>query len=466
MDKKGVLFILIDGVGDSSCRSQDRRTPMQVAHTPNMDALARGGETGMIDPVEPGYACGSDTAHLSLFGYPPKEYYRGRGSFESMGAGMEMEEGDVAFKSNFAYIDTRTRVVEKRRADRNFEVEGPILCSALDGIAIPGYPEVEVAVKYATEHRCGVRIRCPNMVDTITGTDPLRDSLPLVKCLPTTSMNDGKSIYACKVVEAVSAEFEKVLSAHPLNKKREEEGKNPANVVLLRGPGARLRVEPFTTRYGWKGAMIAPTAIIAGIGITIGMDVFKPEGTTGDYSSDYSKKGDAAVQLLTKGRDASLYPFTSSGQDEKEGGNEGRYDFCFLHIKGVDDAGHDGSFELKVALLEKVDKMVGDVVKRLSVDQTRDYVCAITGDHSTPVFRLDHSSEPVPFVLAESVRRVQMEMGGKSEVEGGEDPSLSPPPTFDEIGCAGGRLGRFGGGHVMSLLLQCSSTKEERAEAK
>lgn len=40
-----------------------------------------------MDPVEPGLACGSDTAHLSLFGYDPRTYYRGRGAFESMGAG-------------------------------------------------------------------------------------------------------------------------------------------------------------------------------------------------------------------------------------------------------------------------------------------------------------------------------------------------------------------------------------------
>jgi 2,3-bisphosphoglycerate-independent phosphoglycerate mutase len=29
-------------------------------------------------------------------------YYRGRGAFESMGAGLPMAPGDIAFKSNFA----------------------------------------------------------------------------------------------------------------------------------------------------------------------------------------------------------------------------------------------------------------------------------------------------------------------------------------------------------------------------
>ena len=50
-----------------------------------------------------------------------------------MGAGIEMAEGDIAFKCNFATYDPATSVIVKRRADRRFEEEGPILCSVLDG---------------------------------------------------------------------------------------------------------------------------------------------------------------------------------------------------------------------------------------------------------------------------------------------------------------------------------------------
>ncbi len=47
------------------------------------------------------------------------------------------------------------------------------------GIAIPGFPQHAVAVKYATEHRCGVVVRGAGLCDAISGTDPLRDNLPL-----------------------------------------------------------------------------------------------------------------------------------------------------------------------------------------------------------------------------------------------------------------------------------------------
>ena len=61
-------------------------------------------------------------------------YYKGRGAFESMGAGIEMRPGDIAFKCNFATLDTSTGIVASRRADRNFEDMGPTFCADLDGM--------------------------------------------------------------------------------------------------------------------------------------------------------------------------------------------------------------------------------------------------------------------------------------------------------------------------------------------
>ncbi len=39
----------------------------------------------------------------------------------------------------------------------------------------------------------------------------------------------------------------------------------------------------------------------------------------------------------------------------------GGFEFGFLHVKAVDDAGHDGDVEMRVAYLEVVDKMVAQV---------------------------------------------------------------------------------------------------------
>lgn len=119
-----VVLLLIDGLGDVSVPALAWRTPLQAATLPTLDALARAGLCGLLDPVAPGLACGSDTAHLSLLGYDPRECYRGRGAFEALGAGLDLQPGDVAFKCNFAVVEAGTRRVLSRRADRNFEEPG------------------------------------------------------------------------------------------------------------------------------------------------------------------------------------------------------------------------------------------------------------------------------------------------------------------------------------------------------
>lgn len=96
--KKRVAFVLVDGLGDVSIPMFGLKTPLQAAKIPNLDAIASAGVNGLMDPVEVGLGCGSDTAHLSLLGYDPRVYYRGRGAFESMGAGLAMSPGDIAFK--------------------------------------------------------------------------------------------------------------------------------------------------------------------------------------------------------------------------------------------------------------------------------------------------------------------------------------------------------------------------------
>mmetsp|Transcript_7843 Transcript_7843/g.1023 ORF Transcript_7843/g.1023 Transcript_7843/m.1023 type:complete len:90 (+) Transcript_7843:122-391(+) len=88
--------------------------------------------TGTIDSVETGFGCGSDTAHMSIFDYDPINNYRGRGSFESMGAGIDMNAGDIAFKCNFATLNSEG-VVISRRVCRNFPNWGLPLSEFLNG---------------------------------------------------------------------------------------------------------------------------------------------------------------------------------------------------------------------------------------------------------------------------------------------------------------------------------------------
>lgn len=479
--KRRVAFVLIDGLGDVSIPRIGYKTPLQAAKIPNLDAIASAGVNGLMDPVEVGLACGSDTAHLSLLGYDPRIYYRGRGAFESMGAGLAMSPGDIAFKSNFATLDEKTEIVTSRRADRHFEEEGPILCAALDGLKIPSFPQYDVRVRYATEHRCGVVVKGPNLSGNISGTDPLKDNRLLLHAEALDDTNEAKNTAA--VVNELSKEISRILVSHPLNAKRAAEGKSIANIVLLRGCGIRIEVPPFEKKHGLWPCMVAPTKIIAGLGLSLGIDILEAPGATGDYRTLLTNKATAIAKALSAPLQSCSCVFVPGEDDHKPGRLDG-YDFGFLHIKAVDDAGHDKATNFKVKALEAVDRAIGQLARLLWQAESTgnfEYSLCVTGDHSTPVEYGDHSFEPVPFTLCRLKDYVGA-VGGERFVLG---TSLDPFPLpttktcedlvevsgmeetnnnnggafcgdsvceFNDVAAARGCLGRFPGGEMMGII--------------
>lgn len=486
--KRRVAFILVDGIGDVSLPRLQHKTTLQVAKTPNLDMIASSGVNGIMDPVEAGLACGSDTAHLSLLGYDPRVYYRGRGAFESMGAGLAMSPGDIAFKSNFATLDESTGIVISRRADRHFEEEGPILCAALDGMKLPSYPEYSVRVKYATEHRCGVVVKGPKLSGNISGTDPLKDNRPLLKAKALDDSEEAK--HTAAVVNELSKEISKILVSHPINAKRTIEGKNVANVVLLRGCGIRIEVPSFEKIHGLSPCMVAPTKIIAGLGMSLNIDILEAPGATGDYRTILTSKAMAIAKALSAPSEQCPCIFLP-GEDEPKPGKSTGYDFGFFHIKAIDDAGHDKASMLKVRGLEAVDKAIGQLAKLLwQTEQSGNfqyYIC-VTGDHSTPVEYGDHSFEPVPFSLCKlkdfvnavgesTVMETSLETFPLPSVKSGEDLSedlefletVSDVKAwcgdevfeFNEIAATKGCLGRFPGSEMMGVIKKFLKLKND-----
>ncbi|KAJ4974990.1 hypothetical protein NE237_008164 [Protea cynaroides] len=478
--KRRVAFVLIDGLGDVSLPRFGYRTPSQVAQMPNLDAIASAGVNGLMDPVEAGLACGSDTAHLSLLGYDPRVYYRGRGAFESMGAGLAMSPGDIAFKSNFATWDEKTGIVTSRRADRHFEEEGPILCEALDGMKMQSFPEYEVRVRYATEHRCGVVVKGSKLSGNISGTDPLKDNRLLLKAQALDNTDEAK--HTAAVINELSKEISKILASHPLNAKRAAEGKNVANVVLLRGCGIRLEVPPFEKKHGLWPCMVAPTKIIAGLGLSLGIDILEAPGATGDYRTLLTSKATAISKALSAPLQSSPRVFVP-GEDNHKPGRADGYDFGFLHIKAIDDAGHDKASIFKVKALEAVDRAIGQLARLLWQAESTgnfEYSLCVTGDHSTPVEYGDHCFEPVPFTVCklkdfvDAVGGEMVVMGTSLDpfslptVESGEDLkditsgegrctkqkafSGDSVAEFNEIAAARGCLGRFPGSEMMGII--------------
>jgi len=201
-------------------------------------------------------------------------------------------------------------------------------------------------------------------------------------------------------------------------------------------------VDAFERKHSLKSFMVAPTAIIAGLGKSLDIEVRVAEGATGDYKSNFYSKAKTCASILND--------------------HDSLYEFAFLHIKAVDDAGHDKDARLKVKYIEKVDEMIGKLIELIS--SKSQIILVVTGDHSTPVRTGDHSFEPVPFVLAPLAG-----LSANHKKNDGEPDckllNLIRADTvcrFDENSASQGSLGRFAGAQVMPLVLKCSALLKQK----
>ncbi len=101
-------------MGDLPIQALGNKTPLEAAQTPNMDSLAKNGKTGLMYSVRKGVAPESDVAVISLLGYDPFEYSTGRGIIEAVGAGIDVADGDLALRCNFATLGKGKEIIDRR----------------------------------------------------------------------------------------------------------------------------------------------------------------------------------------------------------------------------------------------------------------------------------------------------------------------------------------------------------------
>jgi 2,3-bisphosphoglycerate-independent phosphoglycerate mutase len=397
MREKKIIMVVCDGVSDRPVKQFDSRTPLQTARKPAMDAVARNGVSGTMDVIAPGVVPGSDTAHLALFGYDPYKVYNGRGPIEAAGAEIPLVKGDVAFRCNFATSDDRM-VITDRRAGR-IRSGTADLASALSGMVIE---DIEVIFKEASEHRAVLVLRGPGLDHRVTEVDPHQEG----EILKARASSPEAEKTARVLNEFVSRSYD-VLSKHPVNRARLEEGLHPANIVLPRGAGSLGELTPLPERYGISCAAVAGVTLVKGICRMVGMDVPDVKGATGGLDTDYTAKADAALDLVET------------------------HDLVFVNVKAPDVAGHDGDFRLKVQVIENIDMMLGRILQSVH----EEVVVVLTADHSTPVAVRDHSADPVPVAIS------------------GADARVDGVRSFDEISASSGALGRLRGMELMPIVL-------------
>jgi 2,3-bisphosphoglycerate-independent phosphoglycerate mutase len=339
-----ILLLVMDGLGGLP-RTAHGLTELETAQTPNMDALAKAGSTGLSIPVARGIAPGSGPAHLALFGYDPIEYEIGRGVLEATGIGMEVDPGDVAIRGNFCTVDGNG-IITDRRAGRISTEEGAKRVQLLKDIKLAG---VDLLVEAVQDYRFALRLRGAGLSGAIADTDPQITGVPPLAA----QALDPAAEHTAALVNQWIAEAAKILKGH-----------EPANMVTLRGFAMDPNLPKYKDVYRLKAACVAVYPMYKGVARLVGMDIIPTDGH--DTAADEFKR----VAAIWKD-----------------------YDFVFCHIKYTDSRGEDGDFDAKVKVIESVDAAL-PILTDLKPD-----VFIITGDHSTPATLKSHSWHPVPTLL-------------------------------------------------------------------
>lgn len=366
------IVILCDGMADEPLESLGGRTPLEAAHTPGMDRLAGKSEIGMVRTVPEGMAPGSDTANLSVIGYDPRKYYSGRSPLEALSIGADMADDDVSFRCNLVTLSENEEKYEDRHildhsSGEISTAEAAELMEALKtGLQREGY-----AFYTGISYRHLLIQSKGKVVDLTAPHDILTKRI-------------GEYLPGDPVLREMMVKSYDILKDHPVNIKRREQGKNPANSAWFWGAGTRPALLSFEKKNGVKGAMISAVDLLKGIAVGAEMDNITVEGANGGLDTNYAGKGQAAVKALI--RDG--------------------YDFVYVHIEAPDEMGHQGSAENKILAIERIDEKIICPVVQAFQEAGTDFRMLILPDHPTPVRVRTHTGDPVPYLLYDSTENV------------------------------------------------------------
>lgn len=406
MPRKCIL-ILLDGLGDRSYRALGDRTPLQAAHTPVLDRIARDGANGLFHAAALGQALPSENAHFVMFGYDMNDF-PGRGALEALGAGIPLGPDDVALLAHF--------ITASQLADGTLiQIEGKPKATDDEILAliktVGKFTTHDVALRLHHTHGFrGILTLSGPVAPFVTDSDPMQDNQPLIAVLPLEDYAHDQTVQ--NTAQAISAFIEcsfHTLKRHPVNVARQKKGQPPLNCLATQRAGRLKRVRPFTNCYGLKGLSIASGIVYHGLTAYIGMGCRKVTDTA-HPGNDLAQRLQMAMAALAE------------------------YDFIHVHTKMPDEAAHTKNPEYKTRIIEALDQGIGTVLEALTADP--DLLLVIAADHSTPSSGpLIHSGEPVPLIFyGPGLRRDRVD-------------------HYDEINAAGGALGFVRGKELMYLIL-------------
>jgi 2,3-bisphosphoglycerate-independent phosphoglycerate mutase len=385
-----IVYVLLDGVADLPHPRLGGLTPLAAARTPNMDSLAENGCMGEVVTVGEGIAPQSDIAVFNMLGYSFRDQrYVGRGVIESIGSNIQFRDGDLALRGNFATVDDKLQIIDRRAGRDIQQAEAAEICKTLKQRIKFSDKDVSFVIKPTIAHRVCVRFRHARIKfsEKITNTDPAYERMNGMGIAATNLQNmhvnesypeenTASATAAARFVNEFSEQVIGLLAGHAVNKKRVKLGKRPVNAILLRDAGSTLpKLEHIGKKYGFDFASIVDMPVEIGISKVLKMSTLRA-GKINDYETK--------ATVVTENLD--------------------HHDGIYVHLKGPDEFGHDGDAVGKKGSIEEIDKsFFGSLRSKVSLE---DAMIVVSSDHSTPCIAKAHSADPVPVLFSgKSVRR-------------------------------------------------------------
>ena len=352
--------LIIDGAAGWALPERGGKTCLELAHIPNLDAMAREGVVGLVRTVPPGMEPSSACACMSVLGYDPRVYYRGRSAIEAKSMGISIADDEVVFRCNLVAV--RDGKMWSYCTGHISTDEAQALIATLDERL--GSDEVHLYPGVSYRHLCKIKGREDTLMATCTPPHDIPDK-PIAEFFPHGQGSD--------LLRDLMAKSEAVIKEHPVNIERQARGDIPSTMIwLFWGSGRVPDMPPFKQIYGLDAAMTSGVDLLRGLARMAGMEVLDILGVTDGLDNDYAAQATGALKALE------------------------RHDLVAIHIEAPDEAAHAGSVDDKVEAIQRVDREVVRRIRSWSSDALR---VLIMPDHPTPIKIQTHSDEPVPFVL-------------------------------------------------------------------
>lgn len=355
-------IIIPDGAADDPLPELGGKTPLEAAHTPNMDRIAIEGRMGLVRTVPEGFESGSDVATMTLLGYDPKIYHTGRAPLEAAAQHIPLSPTDWVFRCNL--VTVADGIMKDHSAGGISDAEAQRLIRDLARVVDLAGFEFYTGVSY----RNLLVYRGGEEFDVVTKPPHEFPEEPTSRYLPR-----GKG---SELLRQIIERSRELFAEHEINQVRKETGHNPASQVWLWGQGHAPSMKRFDERFGVRsGCMITGVDLLRGLAVLLGWDIKNVDGMTSFHDTNYAGQGLA----------------TAAAMDQ--------YDLVFSHVESPDEASHQADVKTKVEAIEQIDKhVVGPVLEKLrTFPQWR---ILVMPDHPTNIATRKHGYAPTCFAMA------------------------------------------------------------------